>query len=114
MSVAERMTDDVVLVLVTAPRDAAEALARAVVEARLAACVNLVPGVVSLFHWEGRVDRADEVLLVAKTVQSRADALRAGIAARHPYTVPEILVVPVEGGDPRYLAWVRSVTADET
>ncbi|MBI5853421.1 MAG: divalent-cation tolerance protein CutA [Planctomycetes bacterium] len=108
------MTDDVVLVLTAAPRDAAEALARAMVEARLAACVNLVPGVVSLFHWEGRIDRADEVLLVAKTVRSRADELRAGIAARHPYAVPEILVVPVEGGDERYLAWVRSVTVGGT
>ncbi len=99
--------DDCVLVLCTAPADVAESLAQRLVEARLAACVNLIPGLLSLFRWEGRVDRAQEILLMCKTVRGRQAELTAQLAAWHPYDVPEVIVVPVSGGLPQYLEWVR-------
>jgi periplasmic divalent cation tolerance protein len=103
---------DFVVVLMTAPREVAEALARQLVSARLVACVNLVPGVVSVFAWEGRVDRAEEVLLVAKTSGARLDGLREALRARHPYAVPELLVLPIVDGLPAYLAWLGDAIAD--
>jgi periplasmic divalent cation tolerance protein len=95
-------------VLVTAPdADVAESLANAVVGERLAACANLVPGVVSIYRWQGKVHRDDEILLVLKTTAERADALRSRLVELHPYDVPEVLVLAVEGGHEAYLAWVR-------
>lgn len=103
---------DFVVALMTAPRAVAEALARQLVAERLVACVNLVPGVVSIFAWEGRVDRAEEVLLVAKTSRARLDGLREALRARHPYAVPELLVLPIVAGLPAYLAWLGDAVAD--
>jgi periplasmic divalent cation tolerance protein len=96
----------------------AEALARRLVERRLAACVQVVPGVVSTYRWEGAIERSDEVLLLAKTWDDRLDALTAELGGRHPYAVPEIMAVPAAGGLAAYLDWVhaetRPVGADET
>ncbi len=106
------MNPPVVLVLCTAPaagadgRLGAEALARQVVEEGLCACVNVVPGVRSCFRWEGRVETADEVLLVAKTTASLAAALRDRIVALHPYQVPEVLQLAIADGLPAYLQWL--------
>lgn len=101
------MTDTRV-VLVTAPdSDTAARLARALVEERLAACGNLVPGVRSIYRWEGKICDEAEVLLVLKTTADHADALRDRLLALHPYACPEVLVLPVEGGHAAYLAWVR-------
>lgn len=98
----------VTAVVTTAPDSAvAEELAGRVVEERLAACANVVPGVTSLYWWEGKVQRDGEVLVVFKTVSERFDALRDRIAELHPYDVPEILAVPVPGGSHEYLEWVR-------
>jgi len=97
---------NVVVVLCTAPADASERLARALVEERLCACVNVLPGVRSFFRWQGAVDEADEQLLVAKTTAAHAEALRDRLVALHPYDVPEVLVLPVAGGSPAYLQWV--------
>lgn len=101
------VSTDVRVVLVTAP-DASEGerICRAVVEERLAACGSVVPGVVSIFRWEGRVDRADEVLLVLKTTAGRFDALRGRVVELHPYDVPEVLSLPVDAGHEAYLTWV--------
>lgn len=102
------MASDVRTVLITAPdADTGERLARALVEERLAACVNVVQGVVSLYRWEGTVHRDEEVLLVAKTTSEACDALRDRAVALHPYDVPEVLVLAVDEGHPPYLAWVR-------
>lgn len=101
------MTDTRV-VLVTAPDvDTAAGLVRTLVEERLAACGNLVPGVRSIYRWEGKICDEAEVLLVLKTTAPLADALRDRILALHPYACPEVLVLPVEGGHAAYLAWVR-------
>jgi periplasmic divalent cation tolerance protein len=99
---------DVRVVLVTAPDAAtAEVLARALVEERLAACVNVVPGVRSIYRWQGRVEEAAELLLVAKTRADRGAALAARVRELHPYELPEVLELPALGGSEAYLGWVR-------
>ncbi|HEX6811051.1 MAG TPA: divalent cation tolerance protein CutA [Planctomycetota bacterium] len=107
----------VVVVLCTAPAEGAsggfrvDELARTIVAEGLCACVNVVPGVRSWFRWEGRVDVADERLLVVKTTAAAAPRLRARLAELHPYQVPEVLELDVSGGLPGYLQWlVDSVT----
>lgn len=103
------MSSDLRTVLITAPDAAtAETLARTLVEERLVACANLVPGVVSIYRWQGEVERAEEILLVLKTVAARTEELRERAVELHPYEVPEVLVLPVEGGHGAYLDWVRA------
>lgn len=100
--------DAVQVVLVTAPdAETGAALGRALVAERLVACVNLVPGVRSIYRWEGRVEEDGEVLLVIKTRADRLAALRERVVALHPYDVPEVVALPVVGGSPAYLDWVR-------
>lgn len=94
-------------VLVTAPDlKTARALARAALEARLIACANLVPRVESHYWWQGRLERGAEVLLVLKTTRARLAALEKLVLARHPYDTPEFLVLPLQAGTARYLAWL--------
>ena len=88
----------------------ANALAEAIVEARLAACVQCLP-IRSVYRWEGRVERAAETLLAAKTRTALVPELTAFIRARHPYRVPEIVAWPLADGLPDYLAWIRDETA---
>ncbi len=94
------------LVFVTAPQDRAEGLARALVEQRLAACVNVLPAVHSHFRWEGRLEEAHEALLVIKTTAEGYSALEAGVRALHPYDVPEVVAVPAIQALAPYAAWV--------
>jgi periplasmic divalent cation tolerance protein len=97
------------VVLTTAPSaEVAARIARALVEERLAACVNLVEPVRSIYRWEGAVEEAQEVLLIAKTRADRCTALAARVEALHPYALPEVLVLDVGGGSERYLAWVMA------
>jgi periplasmic divalent cation tolerance protein len=91
-------------------RDVADRLAHELVEARLAACVQVLPGMTSTYRWQGAIERADEVLLLAKTWDDRLDALVATLRARHPYEVPGIMAVPAAGGLAAYLDWVRDGT----
>jgi periplasmic divalent cation tolerance protein len=103
----------VVTMLVTAPdMETAEGLARALVEERLAACANVVPGVVSVYRWEGEVRRDAEVLMVLKTTESGAVALERRVVELHPYEVPEVLTLSVTGGHAPYLSWVRTAVED--
>ena len=97
--------------LCTCP-DAATAarIAEALVGERLAACVNVLPGVGSVYRWQGRVERAEEVLLVIKTVRARLDALTARVVQLHPYELPEVVAVDLTGGLPDYLAWIEDAT----
>lgn len=95
------------VVLVTVPRGGkAGELAEGIVEARLASCVNLVPEIVSVYRWRGKVRKDAESLLVIKTVAARLKALEAWVKARHPYETPEFLVLPVAGGSREYLKWL--------
>jgi periplasmic divalent cation tolerance protein len=103
--------DVAVVVLSTAPGETEAArLARILVEERLAACVSRVPGVKSLYRWEGAIEDAEEVLLIIKTHSRRAPDLTRRLRELHPYEVPEILVIPVAAGLAAYLDWVRSET----
>ncbi len=88
--------------------DEARTIAADLVDRRLAACVNLVPGVRSIYRWQGAVEEDAEVLLLAKTGRTRCAALAARVQALHPYELPEILVLPVDGGSEPYLEWVLS------
>lgn len=100
--------DDLVEVRVTAPdRDTALRLARLLVGERLAACVQVVPGVTSVYGWEGRVHEDAEHLLLAKSTAALFGPIRDRIGAEHPYDTPEVLAVPVSQADPRYASWVR-------
>ena len=102
---------EAVVVLVTAAgQEEAEALSRALLEARLCACVTILPHVTSLFHWEGKVDVAQEALLVIKTIREALPALVEGVKRHHSYQVPEIIALPVAGGSEQYLSWLASET----
>ncbi|WP_460823828.1 divalent-cation tolerance protein CutA [Lysobacter olei] len=91
----------------------ADRLARAVVEARLAACVNALPGVRSTYRWKEQVEQADEVLLLIKTTAARLDALTARLRELHSYELPEVLAVEASAGLPEYLDWVAQQTRDD-
>lgn len=101
------------LVYCTFPsRDAAEDTARALLDAGLIACANILPGMVSLYRWQGAVERADEVVLILKSTAARTEAVVEAVRARHPYEVPAILVLPVEGGLPAFLSWIAAETGE--
>ncbi|MGB5733643.1 MAG: divalent-cation tolerance protein CutA [Thiohalocapsa sp.] len=105
------MSDIVYLALCTCPDQAsAEALADAVVNQGLAACVNILPGVVSVYRWEGKIAKDKEVLLLMKTTQPRFAQLAAEIEKQHPYDVPEVIAHPIVAGLDNYLEWVRTCT----
>jgi len=98
------------VVLVTAPSEAmARELGQRLVDDRLAACVSVVPGVTSIFMWEGKLEEASEALLVIKTRAERYLALQQRVLELHPYSVPEVLAV--EAGAPAYLRWVQDSVA---
>jgi periplasmic divalent cation tolerance protein len=102
---------DVLLVLVTTPSpEKAVEIARALVEERLAACGNVVPGLRSVFRWEGKVQEEGEALLLLKTTRARFEALRERVLSLHPYQVPEVIALPVDAGSAPYLAWIEAET----
>jgi periplasmic divalent cation tolerance protein len=103
----------VALVLVTAPEmRTARRLARAALEARLAACANVVPGVESHYWWQGKICKGTEALMVLKTTRGKLGALERLMVAEHPYDTPEFVAVPVAAVNRRYLEWwKRSVAA---
>jgi periplasmic divalent cation tolerance protein len=99
-----------VIVLTTLPADAdAPALARTLVEERLAACVNVLPAMASFYRWKGAVESDREQQLVVKTTAAKLEALKGRMAQLHPYELPEFLVIDA-GGSERYLAWVGEST----
>ncbi|MBS0194058.1 MAG: divalent-cation tolerance protein CutA [Proteobacteria bacterium] len=99
------------LVLCTCPDEAsALSLAEALVGERLAACVNVLPRSRSVYRWEGRIERAEEVLMLIKTTATRFPALRARIVALHPYTLPEVLALEAMDGLAAYLGWIEAET----
>jgi periplasmic divalent cation tolerance protein len=106
MDTPEDEAPQVRVVLCTCPPDAADGIAGALIEARLAACVNALPGIVSTYRWEGAVTRDEESLLLIKTTQDRLGALADRIREIHPYEVPEVIAVPVTGGLAPYIEWV--------
>ncbi|MCX8102610.1 MAG: divalent-cation tolerance protein CutA [Geminicoccaceae bacterium] len=93
-----------------ATREEAERIGRAVVEARLAACANILPGIASIYHWQGGIESSEEVGLVLKTRADLVDALVAAVRALHSYTVPCVVALPIGEGNPDYLAWLVAET----
>ncbi len=103
--------DELVLVLCTVPDEAtAEKLGKGLVEARLAACVNAIPGLKSYYRWQGKVEIDSEIQLLIKTRRGRFDELAAWIQANHSYDVPEIIAVAAERVSESYLAWAVEQT----
>ncbi len=84
----------------------AERAGQALVERRLAACVNILPGMISLYWWQGKIDRGDEVVMIIKTRASLAEPVRAAVKEMHSYSTPAILVLPIESVDADYHAWI--------
>lgn len=102
---------DTLLVITNLPDAAsARALAAALVDARLAACANILAPCRSVYRWQGQVEEADEVPLLLKTTAERYPLLEAAIRQQHPYELPEIVAVPLQHGLPEYLAWVAAET----
>ena len=101
---------EALIVYVTAPAEAAVGLARALVEDGHAACVNVLPGVTSVYRWQDSLHEDQETLLIAKTTADAFEGLAARVRAMHPYEVPEIVAVPITHGDPRYLSWLSAQT----
>jgi periplasmic divalent cation tolerance protein len=89
----------------------AEQAGRALIERRLCACVNILPGMVSFYRWQGAVERAGEVVMIIKTRASLAEGVRAAVKEMHSYTTPAFMMIPVEGVDPAYLDWLLAETA---
>jgi len=105
------MSAEVLMLLCTCPDEATgERIARALVEERLAACVNCLPRVRSTYRWEGAVRQEEEVLLTVKTTRIQYPHLEMRLKALHPYEVPEIIAVPVVAGLAEYLSWVARET----
>jgi len=103
--------DKLVLVYVTYPSAAAaETAGRALVETRLAGCVNIIAGMTSIYRWEGALQRDHEAVMIVKTRASLADAVIREVRAEHPYTNPAVLVVPVIAGSPDYIGWLLAGT----
>ena len=88
----------------------AERIGTAVLERRLAACVNILPGMISHYWWEGAIEGGEEVVMIIKTRVSLTDAVRAAVKEMHSYTTPAILVLPIEGGEAGYLDWLMKET----
>ena len=97
------------VVFVTAPsRKVAERLAKGILSKKLAACVNVIPGLRSFYWWKGTVASDPEVLLLIKTTASRLESLRRWVRANHPYELPEFIALPVSYGDPAYVKWIET------
>jgi len=101
----------ITLLYTTAPsRDIADALAASLVEKRLAACVNMLDGMRSVYRWEGKIEHAEEVAMLIKTTAAQVEPIKALLAAEHPYDTPACLVLAVTDGLPDYLQWIARET----
>ncbi|WP_319533576.1 divalent-cation tolerance protein CutA [uncultured Cohaesibacter sp.] len=89
-----------------------KAIARALLDARLVACVNLLPGMTSLFRWDGEVQEEGEVAFIAKTTRPEIEAAKALFAKQHPYDEPALVALPIVDGLPGFLSWIETETAD--
>ena len=105
------MSDYIQVATSVAEREDAQRMARALVEQRLAACVQVLGPMMSTYRWQGQVETAQEWLCLAKTRREAYQRLQQAILELHPYDVPEILATPVEAGNPAYLAWIDDALA---
>lgn len=101
-------SDPIVVFITAVNKDEATRLAEMLVEKRLAGCVQILPGVESVYRWQGRIERQEEVLLIAKTVSAKFDELSNEVTAVHSYETPEVVAVPIARGSGPYLEWLRA------
>ncbi len=102
-----------IVLTTTGTPESAQRIARALVERRLAACVNIIPAVTSIYHWRGAVESASELLLVIKTEEDQLQQLEVALRELHSYELPEFLVLPVAAGSKSYLEWIHSSLGPE-
>lgn len=100
------MTNKIVVLSTCATAEDAEKLARELLDARLAACVSVIPQIRSFYRWQGKIENSSEFLLVVKSSRDLFEPLRARLEAAHPYELPEVLALPVIDGSPNYLSWL--------
>jgi periplasmic divalent cation tolerance protein len=103
----------IIVLSTTDTRELAEKIAAALVEAREAACVNIIPGVRSIYRWEGKVCGESECLLLIKSSEEKFAAIQRRICLLHSYKVPEIIALPISEGDPEYLKWLHASLSEE-
>ncbi len=104
---------DYTFVYITAPtREEAEKIGRVLVNERLAACVNIIPGMRSIYHWQGKVEQAQEVVVIAKTRAALFEKLAKRVRDLHSYTCPCIISLPISAGEPTFLNWINEYTTD--
>ena len=104
------MSESFIYVTCASPEEA-ESIGTLLVEKRLAACVNILPGMRSLYWWQGKVERGEEVVLIAKTRDELVESLTEAVNAVHGYEIPCVVCLPITGGNPDFLAWIRDETA---
>jgi periplasmic divalent cation tolerance protein len=107
------MTDKIVVLSNCSSREEADRIARGLVEARLAACVNIIGGVGSVYHWQGKIEEGQETMLVIKSRRDLFENLQQRLAAMHSYEVPEAIAIPVVDGLPAYLDWMERELAPQ-
>jgi len=107
------MTDVIIIFVTAGSEPEAETIARALVEERLAACVNIISPIRSIYRWEGKVQDDREWLLVIKTRQIHFAAVEARVRSLHSYQVPEVIALPIVDGSERYLGWIKGETEKE-
>jgi len=109
--IVDKNNERVVFVYTTHPSVVeAERIGRELVERRLCACVNILPGMVSLYWWQGAIERGEEAVMIIKTRAALAEPVRAAVRQLHSYSAPAILVLPIESVDPNYNAWLMAET----
>jgi len=104
------MAEKIIVLITAATKDEANRIARSLVEDRLAACVNIVHGVQSIFYWEGAIRDEQETLLIAKSRAQHMEKIIERVKSLHSYEVPEIIALPIVAGSRRYLDWVQEMT----
>ncbi len=108
---SDNESSEEIVVFITAPsEEMAAAIAKALVEARLAACANLVRGIRSIYSWQGKIEDESEVLMIVKTQRKLFDALKSKVKELHSYEVTEIIALPITAGADDYLKWIRDST----
>lgn len=102
------LEDHFQLVLCTCPdQDSAQMIAEQLVEAKLAACVNILPGILSIYRWQGAVESAEEMILLIKTTTEDYEQVERAVSELHPYELPEVIAIPIENGLEKYLRWIE-------
>ena len=105
------MTHAIVTFCTCPDKATAEKIARVLVEGALAACVNILPNITSIYSWQGQIESAEEYLLIIKSPQKGYQAIESAILNQHPYELPEIIAVPIAHGLPEYINWIHSCHA---